>query len=94
MHEKLFVIKDTATGNYLSEISFTLDKEECIKWIYTSYTGKCDGMRYYTSRERAIEVLSMLQKSNLKSKANKKMEVIEVDENTMVAGDFIFENIK
>ena len=89
----MYMIQDMETKNYLSELSLQQSNETGIgNWIYTSYTGKCNGLRCYTFNN-VEKVLNQLEISNKESGANILLQSILVDENKISLGNRIVKYI-
>lgn len=83
----MYIIQDQDTGYYLSLMSFQHKNKKGENWAYISYTGRCNGMRYYPTQEFADRILEQLEVYNKESGANRKMKVIHIDTNTIAQGN-------
>lgn len=62
----MYTIKEVDTDNYVSEMSFGKYDIKGSKWSYSTYTGRCGGMRYYSSLESASDMITkLIIKANL-----------------------------
>lgn len=92
MTNEYFAIQDRE-GNYLSPLSFQKLDIRGENWMYISYTGRVTGFTTFRGQDRAEEVLSNLEESNLKAKAGKQFSIVPVDMSTIPLGQRLIEDL-
>lgn len=81
--KKMYCIKDEITGNYLNSRAFTRDSDRT--WYFISYTGRI-GTDFYATREQAEEGLKFLSIYNKRSRANRNIHIVEINEDLLPIG--------
>lgn len=84
----LYIIKDS-DGNYVS--SSSIQKKDDNTWLYIYYSGRCDGMRYYSSKGQAQDMINILTEKAKEASLNKVFEIVEVDKASIPFGKTIVE---
>lgn len=79
----MYCIKDEITGNYLNSRAFTRDSDRT--WYFISYTGRI-GTDFYATREQAEEGLKFLSIYNKRSRANRNIHIVEINEDLLPIG--------
>ena len=79
------IIQD-GEGNYVSDMAFQKEERNSDTWLYVCYTGRCDGMRYYTDLVLANTVLHRLEAKKASIGVHKSFTIIEVDKNNLPFG--------
>lgn len=87
----MYAITDKETGNYLCSRAFTKDTDET--WYFISHTGKL-GTEFNSTREQAKKSLEFLNKYNKLSGFNRKLHIMEVDEDNLPLGKTVIKNSK
>ena len=82
----MFIIKEKGTDNYVSEMSFGKHNKEGTEWMYSIYTGRCTGMRYYQSVDGANRVINILEEKANNLRLNKQYEPMFVYLNQLPIG--------
>lgn len=86
--KEVYVIKDEK-GDYVSEFSFgQLNKKEK-KWSFSSYTGICEGFRYYPDKKYAEKIKGQLEEKTRKLGINKAYNIAKIKYDTLTKGKYI-----
>ena len=85
-----YVIQDEETGNYVSSDSVFITKDEI---LYSTHTGRADGLEYSNSFEVASEIANNVKTTLDKYHIHKDFKIIEVVKEYLLKGEMVIEHI-
>lgn len=81
-----YVIQDEETGNFVSSDSIFVTKHEV---IYSTHSGRADGLEYHNSFVNAEKVLHKIKNKLEKYNVHKNFRIVEVIKENMHKGRFV-----